>query len=73
MLRKALPPEVMELLAPEKIKEFGEKLNAFVMDIRQGQVDINERLDRIDERLENARCNYSSRKPAPRAIGGADT
>lgn len=53
MLRKALPPEVLEMLAPEKVKEFGEKINAFILDIREGQEAINTRLDRIDERLAN--------------------
>lgn len=65
MLKKALPPEVMEMLAPEKINEFGEKINAFIVDIRQGQQAINERLDKIEtilERFENEQDNNSSSK-----------
>ena len=35
MLKKSIPPEVMAMLTPEKLKEIGEKANAFVTDIRQ--------------------------------------
>ena len=45
MLKKALPAEVMQLLSPENVKEFGEKINAFITDIR-------ERLERIESKLE---------------------
>lgn len=35
MLKKSIPPEVMELLTAEKLKELGDKANAFITDIRQ--------------------------------------
>lgn len=35
MLKKAIPPEVMELLSKEQIEAMGEKINAFVLDIRE--------------------------------------
>lgn len=35
MLKKSIPPEVMELLTAEKLKEIGDKANAFITDIRQ--------------------------------------
>jgi hypothetical protein len=43
MFKKALPPEVMAMLSPEKITELGEKVTAFITDVR-------ERLDRIEEK-----------------------
>lgn len=41
VLKKMVPPEVMAMLTPEKISEFGERLNAVVSDIR-------DRMDRIE-------------------------
>ena len=35
MLKKAIPPEVAAMLTEEKVKEIGEKANAFITDIRQ--------------------------------------
>lgn len=65
MLKKAMPPEIMEMLAPEKVREIGERLNAFVSDLRENQTAILERLDRIDERLGNDGHHNSS--PCERA------
>lgn len=58
MLKKALPAEVLEMLAPEKVREFGEKINTFLQEVRSGQDAINARLDRIDERLANGDGNH---------------
>lgn len=35
MLKKAIPEEVMALLTPDQIQAMGEKINAFVTDIRE--------------------------------------
>lgn len=43
MLRKAIPAEVMELLSKEQIEALGEKINAFVIDVRQSFQTIIER------------------------------
>jgi hypothetical protein len=49
MLKKALPPEVMELLTPENIKEIGDKANAFIADLRDG---INEiKLEQVNQKV----------------------
>lgn len=40
MLRKALPAEVMEMLSPDNIAAFGEKINFYI-------TDTQERLKRI--------------------------
>lgn len=45
MLKKALPPEVMEMLTPENIKALGEKVNAFL-------IDHKEQIDRIESKLD---------------------
>lgn len=45
MVKKAIPPEVMELLSPEKLQEFGDKINGYIVDTR-------ERLDRIEKAIE---------------------
>ena len=66
MLKNALPAEVMDLLSPEKLQEFGERINAYIIDnknsleqILTNQDAILNRLTLIEERLDNARCNYS--------------
>jgi hypothetical protein len=41
MLKDAIPPEVQEMLTPDKMQELGEKVTVFVTDVR-------ERLDRIE-------------------------
>lgn len=43
MLKKAIPQEVMELLSKEQIEALGEKINAFVIDVRQSFQTIIER------------------------------
>jgi hypothetical protein len=45
MLKKALPPEVMEMLTPENIKALGEKVNAFL-------IDHKDQIDRIENKLD---------------------
>lgn len=35
MLSKALPPEIMALLTPEKIEEMGRGINAYVLNSRE--------------------------------------
>jgi hypothetical protein len=42
MLKKAIPPEVAAMLTEEKLKEFGEKANAFVSDLRMSLDQIKE-------------------------------
>lgn len=41
MLKEALPQELVEMLTPEKMNELGEKITAFVVDVR-------ERLDKLE-------------------------
>lgn len=41
ILKKAIPPEVMAMLTPEKMQEIGDRINATVKD-------WNDRLDRIE-------------------------
>lgn len=45
VLQKALPPEVMAMLTPEKMQEMGERINAYIVDTR-------EKLDKIVEQNE---------------------
>ncbi len=40
MLKKAIPAEVMELLSKEQLEAMGEKINAFVIDVRENFVNI---------------------------------
>lgn len=63
LLVKALPPEVMALLSPENIKQFGDTINGYIADTRerlerieQGQKIILERLDN-DNRRNNSNGN----------------
>lgn len=48
MLKKAIPKEVMDLLTPENIKEMGDKVNAFVLDLQKGIEDI--KIEQIEQR-----------------------
>lgn len=68
MLKKSLPPEVMELLTPEKIKEFGERANAFISDLRSGldrieagQKETLARLENLERIVADDRRNCSKR------------
>lgn len=45
VLKKAIPPEVMEFLTPEKIQELGETINAFLLDIRNNHETMQAKLD----------------------------
>ncbi len=40
MLKKAIPQEVMELLSKEQLEAMGEKINAFVVDVRENFANI---------------------------------
>lgn len=40
MLKKAIPAEVMELLSKEQLEAMGEKINAFVIDVRENFANI---------------------------------
>lgn len=70
MLKKAIPPEVAELLSPEKLNEFGEKINSYIVDTR-------ERLERIEVQLEklsydrciDQRSNFRKRAVGPNEDG----
>lgn len=44
MLKSALPKEVMDLLTPEKLQEFGERLNGYLLDARNSldQILVNQ-------------------------------
>ena len=57
MLKKALPPEVIELLTPEKVQEFGERANSFINDLRASLTRIEENQQHILERLNNGGYN----------------
>lgn len=47
MLAKALPPEIMAMLTPEKIQAFGDGINKFVTETRENQITIDNKLDQI--------------------------
>jgi hypothetical protein len=70
MLAKAIPPEVMELLTPEKIKEFGDGISKFITETRANQTAIMEKLAAIEERLDNGGSN-SKRGTGKSASGDA--
>jgi hypothetical protein len=81
MLKNALPAEVMELLSPEKLQEFGERINAYITDNKNGieqiltnQDAILNRLTLIEERLDNVgRGNNSGSAKRGNGTGGAGT
>ena len=67
ILKKALPPEVMAMLTPENMQEFGNKANAFISEMRSSLHSIEETQTLIlkkMERLENVGSNYSDGRDA---------
>lgn len=69
MLKSVIPPEVMALITPEKMQEFGDKINAYIAEqresidlIKQVQMQQLDMLNAIAERLENGGCKYNSSK-----------
>jgi hypothetical protein len=79
MLKKAIPQEVQDMLTAERLKEIGDKANAFVADIRGSLDRIEARLVVIEARLENPTIeegsvndgNSSERKPRARKSTGS--
>lgn len=73
MLKKALPPEVMALLTPEKIQELGERMNAFIADLRGslGRLEANQILimEALNVNGSNDKCGAGS---AAGSIGQLD-
>lgn len=47
MLAKALPPEVMALLSPEKMKELGDTVSAYISNTRESLARIEAQNDAI--------------------------
>lgn len=69
MLKSVIPPEVMALITPEKMQEFGDKINAYITEqredmdlIKQTQMQHSDLLAAIMERLENGGCKYNGGK-----------
>lgn len=74
MLKKAMPPEVAALLTPEKINEFGERINAFLVHVTTQLAAIQGTQDEIlkkMEGLENVGRNESSGSGS--GDGGSDS
>lgn len=80
IIKKAIPPEVLEMLSPEKLKEIGEQANGYAVylkdhldNIDNEIVSINSKLSYIVKKLEelnNERNNSNKRRGKP--IGNAD-
>lgn len=74
MLRKAIPPEIMELLTPEKLSEFGDKINGYIVDTRERLERIEqklERLDNVERNNSNSSGNGSEPEPGPGSDAGS--
>lgn len=82
MLKKSLPPEVMEMLTAENIKQIGDKANAFISELRSSLTAIEDNQTLILkklERMENGGSNSDYGSGIARSlsagtiIGSADT
>lgn len=71
ILKKAIPPEVMAMLTPEKLQEIGDRFNATVTQWDERLSNIEAFQTRILELLEN---DSNRRKPRsiPAPGGGSD-
>ena len=73
MLMKMVPPEVLAALSPEKLQEYSDQVKALLAHfqneldlIKSSQMQLDDKIDAVLERLGNERCNYTGgRKPKP--------
>jgi hypothetical protein len=70
MLQKALPPELMALLTPANIEEFGNNIAAFAAEIRERLSNIEAKQERQRATLEEL-LDHVGRKDSSRRRGSA--